>query len=66
MSIPQSDGSGRGFAAHPYPKAKEDGKFESVFVQGVWINRCRKTKRQVKIVGNRVTYLPKGKGIDAM
>jgi len=66
MSIPQTDGTGRGGAAHPYPRAKSDGKFESVFVMGVWIDRCRKTKRQVKIVGNRVTYVAKGRGIETM
>lgn len=56
MCISQSDGSGRGFSANPYPKAKEDGKFEHVFVMGHWMNRCKKTKRQVYIIGNKVVY----------
>jgi hypothetical protein len=66
MAIPQTDGSGRGFAAHPYARAKSDGKFEYVEVTGKWIIRCRKTRRQVKIVGNRVTYYRKGTGIEAI
>jgi len=45
------------------PKAKQDSKFEQVFVAGTWITRCRKTRRQVIIVGNKVTYVPHAKSI---
>lgn len=64
MSIPQTDGSGRCISAHPYPKATKDGKFEDVNIGGKWITRCRKTKRQVKIVGNKVTYYRRGTGTE--
>lgn len=57
--IPQFDGTGRGLSSHPYPKAKNDGPFELRQVGGDTITLCKKTGRQVKIVGNYVHYLPK-------
>ncbi len=66
MAIPQTDGSGRGISAHAYPRARVDGKFEVIEVAGHTVTRCRKTKQQVKIVGNRVTYVARGKGIETL
>ena len=64
MCIPQSDGSGRGLSAHPYPVAKRDGKFEVITVGGHTITRCRKTRQQVRIVGKKVVYVRRDQSIE--
>jgi len=46
------------------PRAKQDGKFELVHISGVWIQRHIPTRKQVRIVGKKVTFYAKGKGLE--
>ncbi len=47
------------------PRAKKDGKFELVHISGMWIQRHIQTRKQVRIVGNQVTFYAKGKGLES-
>lgn len=58
MLIPQTDGTGRCYPAHPFPKATKDPEYEMKWHGGGdWGYYHKKSGREVKIVGNKVTFL---------